>query len=262
MVEISTEAVHGGPMTATNPYETDSLLREYLMLHFGRAEDIFGNLPGPREAAGFAQRCVNDLIDLKSLTPSAKALDVGCAVGGSAFELAVSCSSVLGVDYSRGFIEAARRLAAEGSVASSVLIEAGRMAPFEAVVPGAGDRSRVRFEVGDAMALDPTLAGFDVVLAANLICRLPEPAKFLDRLPSLVAPGGQLLLATPFTWLEDYTPCENWLGRSKPGIEELGDKLAPHFALEHQTELPFVIREHARKFQYGVSHGTRWRRLS
>ena len=47
------------------------------------------------------------------------------------------------------------------------------------------------------------LGSFDIVHAANLICRLPNPMLFLDRLPELVKEGGgSLLLATPFTWLE------------------------------------------------------------
>ena len=54
--------------------------------------------------------------------------------------------------------------------------------------------------------LEEDLGSFDLVHAANLLCRLPNPQAFLDRLNELVAPGGQLLLTTPFTWLEDFTP--------------------------------------------------------
>ena len=36
------------------------------------------------------------------------ALDLGCAVGGAAFELARSFSHVLGIDFSHKFIEAAQ----------------------------------------------------------------------------------------------------------------------------------------------------------
>ncbi len=241
-----------------NPYESDSLLREYLLLHFGNAEETFGGLPGPHEAVGFAQRSVSELIDPSLLGPDARALDVGCAVGGACFELARHCPSVLGVDYSRGFINAASVLAESGDIESAALVEAGRLQPFTARVPAGIDRSRTRFAVGDATALDTDLEGFDVVLAANLICRLPQPQKFLDRLPTLVKSGGQLLLTTPFTWLEDYTPPELWLGLERPGLEDLTDLLSPHFDLEFSKDLPFVIREHARKFQYGVSLGTRW----
>ena len=113
------------------------------------------------------------------------------------------------------------------------------------------------------MNLPTDLASFDVVLAANLLCRLPEPSRLLKRLPDLVAPGGQLLLATPFSWLEEFTPREHWLGglqESAPSFEMLNSQLSPHFQLEHTTNLPFLIREHSRKYQYGISLGTRWRR--
>jgi uncharacterized protein (DUF433 family) len=36
--------------------------------------------------------------------------------------------------------------------------------------------------------------------------------------------------------------------------------LSPHFTLEHRLDMPFLIREHARKFQWSVALGTRWRR--
>ena len=106
------------------------------------------------------------------------------------------------------------------------------------------------------MNLRDDLGSFDIVHAANLICRLSEPQKLLDRLPSLVKSGGQLLLTTPCTWLEEFTPAANWPKGST--LEWLEDKLAPQFILEHQADLPFLIREHARKFQWSVALGTRW----
>ena len=36
--------------------------------------------------------------------------------------------------------------------------------------------------------------------------------------------------------------------------------LGEHFELVHEEQVPFLIREHARKFQYGVSHAMVWRR--
>jgi len=241
-----------------NPYETDALLRAYLLLHFGNAADIFDGLPGPENAVDFPARCVRELRDPAARASSA--LDVGCAVGGSSFELARHCERVTGIDYSRGFIDAARELAASGHMDSLSPVEGDRVQPFRAKVDPAIDRPRVSFAVGDAMNLDPGLENFDIVLAANLICRLPDPRVFLARLPSLVKPGGQLLLATPFSWLEDYTPKENWLGGDRPSFDVLTEILSPDFDLELRVELPFVIREHARKFQYGVSLGSRWRR--
>jgi len=127
-------------------------------------------------------------------------------------------------------------------------------------LPQGADASRVAFEVGDAMALREDLGSFDVVLAANLLCRLPDPRKFLARLPSLVRTGGQLLLTTPFTWLKEYTPREHWIGGrgDASSADVLTDLLSPHFELRFQKDLPFLIRKHARKYQWSVAWGTRW----
>lgn len=65
---------------------------------------------------------------------------------------------------------------------------------------------RCTFEQGNACALREDIGTFGCVLGANLICRLPDPVTFLDRLASLVAVGGVLVLTTPWTWLEEYTP--------------------------------------------------------
>ena len=67
-------------------------------------------------------------------------------------------------------------------------------------------RSRLSFYQGDACNLSSDLGQFGCVLAANMVCRLPNPFEFLDRLPSLVAPGGTLVITSPYSWLEEFTP--------------------------------------------------------
>ena len=243
-----------------NPYESDTLLAQYLVLHYADASQIFLEAPGPSEAVGFPIRCVTQLIHPS--TTGGRALDVGCAVGRSCFELSQLFSEVVGIDFSIGFIHAARQIQKLGSITINIPVEGLRTCKFTASIPLSARPERVVFTQGDAMRLDPSLGTFDLVLAANLICRLPRPRDFLKRLPSLVKPHGQLLLTTPFTWVEEYTSRENWLGNdSKSSFEELCEILSQHFTLELQRDLPFVIREHARKFQYGVATGSRWRRL-
>ena len=68
---------------------------------------------------------------------------------------------------------------------------------------------RIRI-AGDPLDAGAFAALFDRVHAANLLCRLPEPKLLLGRLPSLVNPGGELVLATPCTWLEEFTPPQHW----------------------------------------------------
>lgn len=82
----------------------------------------------------------------------------------------------------------------------------------EAHVPTDANAPQVEFRVGDACNLPSNLAPVDAVLAANLICRLPEPKKFLNALPRIVKKGGVVVLTTPFSWLEAWTKQRYWLG--------------------------------------------------
>lgn len=251
-------------MADTNLYESSKLLGEYLLLHFGGATDLAHySLPVDPAitATPFPVRCVRELLDTDLLPPEARALEVGCAVGGSAFELARSCHQVEASDFSRSFITAAQTLQHEGQLAAPRAMEGEITAPFTAHVPEEIDRSRVSFSVADATSLPPDLGSFDVVMAANLLCRLPDPDAFLHRAVSLVKPGGQLLLTTPFTWLEEYTPRERWIGGIDPqkrSEEELTARLSENFRLHRRRDLPFLIREHERKYQLGIALGTCW----
>ncbi len=170
--------------------------------------------------------------------------------------------------FSHRFVRSAAELASRGQLAYRRTDEGQTTTECVATVPPSVDRRRVRFEQGDACSLRPDLDRFDVVLLANLVDRLPDPARCLDRLPDLVKPGGQLVIASPFTWLEEYTPRDRWLGgylrdgRPVSTAEVLRERLDSHFEFERQRDVPFLIREHARKFQWSVSWTGTWRRRS
>mmetsp|Transcript_15964 Transcript_15964/g.32998 ORF Transcript_15964/g.32998 Transcript_15964/m.32998 type:complete len:125 (-) Transcript_15964:405-779(-) len=111
--------------------------------------------------------------------------------------------------------------------------------------------------------------GYDAVLISNLLCRLNDPMACLHSLPHLVkSPGGVVVLVTPFTWLEEFTPRERWLGgyfdngtavRSKDTLRQVME--ANGFEKIHEENIPLVIREHARKYQYIVSEASGWRKV-
>jgi putative 4-mercaptohistidine N1-methyltranferase len=250
------------PSNLLSSYESGKLLAEYLLFHYGSADAIFGQLAALPDGRDFPVRCVHELIDTATLPPHARALDLGCAVGRSSFELSRFCEDVLGIDLSQSFIRAAQLLQEQGVLPFEVPVEGDLCARRQARVPEELDRKRVRFRVDDAMNLPRDLGTFDLLLAANLICRLPAPRRFLQRVSQLVNPGGQLLLTTPFTWLEEFTPRAEWLGgRKEEGIrspEALRQILEADFELQLTRDLPFLIREHERKFQYGVALGWRW----
>ncbi|MBU6398683.1 MAG: putative 4-mercaptohistidine N1-methyltransferase [Verrucomicrobia bacterium] len=249
-----------------NYYETDRALAEYLLFHYGTPEAVLPFDPGPRAALEFPARCVSECLERDRLRPGARALDLGCAVGRATFELARHCARVVGIDWSARLIDAAQRLRRVGTLDFAYADEGDLTLEATARVPVTIDRRRVAFEHGDALNLRGDLGAFDVVLAANLIDRLEDPRRFLARVPALVAPGGQLILTSPYTWLPQYTPREHWLGgferdgRRVKTLDTLKEILAPNFQLAACRDLPFLIREHARKFQWSVAEASVWNR--
>ena len=251
-------------MRRPDPYETDKLLSEYLLFHYGASEDILPYPFGPVGALHFPVRCVTECLDVTRLPADARALDLGCAVGRSSFELARWCPHVLGIDRSRRFIAAATTLVEIGQLVYPRTEEGRLTTPCVARVPLEIERTRVTFVVGDAMQLPAGLGRFDVVLLANLIDRLSDPARCLTQLSSIVHTGGQLLITSPYTWLEEFTPMEHWLGgferagRNVMTFDVLCRLLEPDFTLQAIKDLPFLIREHVRKYQWGVAQASLW----
>ena len=314
-------------------YETKRAIDEYVQFHFGDPKDVLPYRDGPHQALRFTQRCA-DLCakhcksagtlrrtaaggssdDLRDLFTSGEgstssqhahrsirqgiALDVGCAVGGASFELARHFRDVVGVDYSKAFIAAAKVLRERGNLQYRAVVEGESTSLKHARVNPRIDRSRVAFKRGDACALPNSLLGgggppeddaqfqaygrHDAVLAANLLCRLPDPEAFLRACARLVRPDGVLVLVSPYSWLEAWTPKEKWLGgfgnrendakgetrvsgrnafpQSFETVAAILESDAGGFDLVDQTDVPFLIKEHDRKYQWGCSHATVWRR--
>ena len=242
-----------------NPYESDELLQQYLIFHYASGEEQFPYAFGGSDALGFPQRCVSEGVELAALPSGARGLDLGCSVGRSSFELARHCEEVVGIDYSQAFIDAANRMKTQGRHPAWRMDEGSATTLLDLKVDAAIDPNRVHFEQGDAQHIREDIGQFDVVIACNLVCRLPEPMRLLQRLSQLLKPGGQLLITTPFTWLEAYTPSENWLGDgAEDSFAGLRSALESSFELQQQWDMPFLIREHARKFQYSIAQASRW----
>lgn len=245
-----------------NPYESDELLQQYLVFHYATGAEQFPYPFGGSDALDFPKRCALEGPDFGRLSGRLRALDLGCSVGRSSFELARYCEEVIGVDFSHAFIDAAKRLQIDGVHPATRLDEGSAVTQLEVSVDSEIDRSRVSFEQGDAQCIREDVGQFDLVIACNLICRMPEPMRLLKRLPELVKPGGQVFITTPFTWLEAYTPSENWLGDgAQDSFAGLRASLEPAFELDAKWDMPFLIREHARKFQYSIAQASRWVRV-
>ena len=91
---------------------------------------------------------------------------------------------------------------------------------------------------------------------------------FLGRIHERLNVGGVLMLSSPYTWLEEHTAREDWLGGFKKDgenwttLDALKAALAPHFRLLGEPRaVPFVIRETRRKHQHTVAEVSLWERV-
>lgn len=254
-------AVQGG----AGFYESDEVLAQHLSLHYTAESEAIQIGKLFELARDFPSRCVTELI-APFPHKTGRALDLGCSVGRASFELSREMDEVIGVDYSSSFIAAATRLQRGEAVDYALPIQGDLKQHFVATLPNGAVPGRVRFEQGDALNLRADLGTFDVILAANLLCRLREPKKLLARFASLVRPGGLLAITTPSTWHHIFTPRENWLGGFDGAngpfctLDGLRAALNPSFELLTRIDLPLIIREHARKYELIIAEGTTWRR--
>lgn len=244
---------------AVSNYENDKMLSEYAEFHYG---DRY------YEVANFPQTLAEIAIKALGDKPAGKALDIGCSVGRASFELAKHFDHVTGIDFSARLINLGVQLATHGVIRYSIVDEGELLFHRERHLTdlGLADASdKVEFLQGDACNLKQHFKGYDLIMAANLIDRLYEPALFLSMIHDRINSGGVLLIASPYTWLEENTTKENWLGGIKKDgenvstLDALKAILGKHFNLmAAPQQVPFVIRETSRKFQHTLSDVTLW----
>ena len=242
-----------------NVYETDELIAQYCEFHYGS------------ENFGVKNFCVNSVELLKPYikdVKTKKALDLGCSVGRSTFELAKIFDEVVGIDFSANFINVGVKLKIYDSLIYKVKKE-GEIFEEKSVSLkslGLNDiKEKVTFMQGDACNLKDVYTNFDLVFCSNLIDRLYYPQKFLQDIPSRINENGLLVLLSPYTWLEDYTLKENWLGgyikdnKEVYTLDTLKETLVD-FELLETIDVPFVIKETSRKYQHTISQMSIWKK--
>ncbi len=248
--------------TQDNVYETDELVAQYCEFHYGNEYFSVSNFP---------VSCIDAIMPHVRANAVAldKALDLGCAVGRSSFELAKTFQQVDAIDFSARFVQQGAKLQAHNRLRYTLPVEGDIVEYREVLLDKLGYekvKDRVAFLQGDACNLKPQFVDYNLVFAGNLIDRLYDPGMFLNDIQQRILPGGLLVLTSPYTWLEEYTDKSNWLGGIKVNgenfstLDALKEKLADGFEFQEAVDVPFVIRETARKYQHSVAQMSIWRK--
>lgn len=154
-----------------------------------------------------------------------QALDVGCGPGRCAIELADKFDHVVAVDGAQEFLN---------------MLDARKP-------------KNVQSFCGDVSKIDK-LKGvsnekFDLIITANLLDRLPQPVRWMERIKGLLAETGILVIFSPFAWAEEETRVDEWLGGFRKDAEVCWSlhgvvKTAyPQLTLRQPpTHVPFMMR--------------------
>lgn len=125
-------------------YELDRAVDEYLQFHYAPGPALLPYKQAPEFSFDFTAKLAEKCLAAEG---RARALDIGCAVGGASFELARHFDSVVGVDFSSAFIKAANNMKEAGSRDYISVVEGSLTATETAKVDSTINRERCHFEV-------------------------------------------------------------------------------------------------------------------
>ncbi|WP_331775427.1 5-histidylcysteine sulfoxide synthase [Sulfurospirillum sp. 1612] len=241
-------------------YEKDEIISQYCEFHYG--DEHFGVKNFAKKIAEIAE---------KYAINKGSVLDIGCSVGRTSFELCKTFERVTGIDFSARFINVAQSLKENGFLRYEKKIEGDIKEQKEITLKDLGldrvDFNKLEFWQGDACNLKPHFEHYDMIVAINLLDRLYNPKLFLQDVSKRLNDEGIFIVASPFTWSEEYVKKENWLGgkvengKAIYSQDRLSEILQEHFEpLSEPFDVAFVIQEHVRKFQHTLSKFSVWKK--
>lgn len=251
-----------------NPYETDNMVCQYIEFHYG---PTYFNIPN------YSKKCAEECINFLGKDMRFKnAIDIGCSVGRFTFEFSKYCDNILGIDLSARFIQVCYNVRDNINLIPYVIPIEGDINEYKQIDPvqirnnlniSLDDCAKINFLQKDACNLpESTFNNYDFIFCGNLIDRLSDPKTFIETMNNRIVHNGILVLTSPYTWLQEYTNKDNWIGGKKINGEDqttlqtLEILLSPHFELLTVKDIEFVIRETKRKFQHTISQMSIWRK--
>ena len=232
-------------VSAASGYNSRSMLSSYLWSHFC---DMFKD-PHATEAYRVWSSFFSHT--------NGYALDIGCAVGRLSFELSKTHSRVIGIDTSVSFIEKARELLLEKKLDFDLIMEGHVTEKRECDFNADWNFDRIDFIVADALALPFPKNMFSTVTSINILEKVSHPLKHLKDINRVLQKKkSTFVFSDPFSWDENVSDPENWLGgvingnRSYRGIDNViaylwgkGDVFDPPLEITDKGNVAWKIRK-------------------
>ncbi len=213
-------------------------------------------------APGSISRCIQQGLDLINRDFASPVIDLGCAAGRTAFEMAVrGARLVLGVDLNFSLLRIAQRVLTSGLVRYPRrrvgIVYDRREFPVQFA-----NSANVDFWACDVLALPFPSDTFGLAVGLNVLDSVSSPRDFLASVGRVLGPEGSAILATPYDWSPAATPMETWIGghsqrgplrgASEPILKSLLTPAAHPQSIDSMkitgeiTDLPWYSRLHDR----------------
>ncbi len=224
----------------------------YMDAHWGDRATPAPDGPSPGGLATLAAR-------LRDCPPVARLVELGTSVGRGLAEAARGARVAVGLDVSVGSLPRPRRMLA-GETVRWARRTVGRH--YSVASAQAGDLAHpgATWVCGDA--LDPPLAplAFDRVLALNLVDAVPNPAQLLAVMDGLCAPGGEVILSSPYAWQSSHVVEGHRLGDADPAGEIARHFRAQGYQIVDEVDVPWSLRRDSRSAVTYSAHYLRARK--
>lgn len=208
------------------------------------AYDHYGDgLTASDAPTGTIRSILADALARLNSLPDGIALDLGCAVGRTTFDIAATLNRPsIGIDLNWGLLALARHVL-DHKVVDIPLRRSGHHYERHRIKVDYPNTEEVDFWIADAMALPISDASIAFVSAMNIVDCVPEPARLLREICRVLVIGGRALIVTPLDWAAHATPPAQWIR----GADELAALIeAAGLTITFRADVPWSLRLHDR----------------
>jgi ubiquinone/menaquinone biosynthesis C-methylase UbiE/uncharacterized protein YbaR (Trm112 family) len=156
------------------------------------------------------RRCLSRALELMPEN-SLPCIDIGCAVGGTTFDIAKERKSLtLGIDLNWPLLSISRKILNEGIISYPHRIIGNRYERRTADVSYPSTKL-CDFWIADATCLPFKDNKFGLAIGLNIIDCLAEPQALLAEMLRIVIDRGGISIACPFDWTSHATHYKSWI---------------------------------------------------
>ena len=247
--------VRAGSLTAP----TTTAAADALQLLATYAPAHWGNHTQPRLPAADLS-WIDAWLPTDMALPPGPILVLGAGAGGELSHLHRGDRAIIALDASLPLLTCAATAAQPGS-SLPFRPAAGELALATLHLPAPARAALGRTILCCANALDPPFAAgtMAAIIACNLLDSVSNPLTLLGQCEALLAPGGALLLSSPYHWRDEVTPVDRRPQRLWPAGVDIHDgmealltgQVLPGFLsnlkmLRSERDLPWMVTLHPR----------------